>query len=164
MRVIVAAVGRAKAGRDGAAPEAVLFENYARRASFDVTLAEVEERRQLPPAQRMAREGELLLSRVPAQATVVALDRLGKALSSEELAARLGRWRDSGVADVAFLIGGADGLDRAVLDRADLILSFGPMVWPHLLARAMLAEQLWRASAILSGHPYHRGGAPQPGR
>ena len=101
MRVIVAAVGRAKAGRDGAAPEAVLFENYARRASFDVTLAEVEERRQLPPAQRMAREGELLLSRVPAQATVVALDRLGKALSSEELAARLGRWRDSGVADVA---------------------------------------------------------------
>ena len=86
----------------------------------------------------------------------VALDGAGKALSSEEFARRIGAWRDDGVPCLAFLIGGADGHGAAVLKRADLALSFGPMVWPHLLVRAMLAEQLWRAASILSGHPYHR--------
>ncbi len=157
MRITIAAVGRWRSG----APEKTLFDDYARRAAFPVTLREVEERRQLPAAQLMVREGDLLLAELPERAVVVALDRAGKALTSEAFADKLGRWRDDSVGDLAFAIGGADGLDRRVIARARLVLSFGPMVWPHMLARVMLAEQIWRASAILSGHPYHRG---DPGR
>jgi 23S rRNA (pseudouridine1915-N3)-methyltransferase len=160
MRISVIAVGRLRAG----APEKSLFDDYARRAAFPVTLREVDERRPLPAAQLMAREGELLLAQIPDGATVIALERKGKALSSEDFAARLARWREDGAGDLAFVIGGADGLDRAVLERAQMTLSFGAMVWPHLLARVMLAEQLWRASAILAGHPYHRGDAAPPGK
>ncbi len=153
MRITVAAVGRLR----GPAPELALFEDYARRVAFPVKLAEVEERRPLSGSKRMAREAELLAAAIPEGAVVVALDRCGKALTSEAFAAQLGRWRDDGVADIAFVIGGADGLDPALIAKARLVLSFGPMVWPHLLARVMLAEQLWRASAIFAGHPYHRG-------
>lgn len=88
---------------------------------------------------------------------IVALDESGVCLSSEELAAILGRWRDEGVREARFLIGAADGHDEAVRSRADLLLAFGKATWPHLLARAMLAEQLYRATSILAGHPYHRG-------
>src|SRR5262245_12039715 len=123
-----------------------------------MVLCEVEERRRLPLAQLMAGEARLLLAQIPDGATVVALDRSGKALGSEDFAAHLARWRNDGVADLAFVIGGAEGLDRTVLDRAHFRLSLGAMTWPHLLARVLLAEQIWRASAILAGHPYHRGG------
>ena len=102
-------------------------------------------------------EGELLLKAVPEGALVVALDAAGKTLTSAAFAKRLGAWRDGGVKDVAFLIGGADGLDGAVTGAADEVLSLGAMTWPHLLARAMLAEQIYRAQCILAGHPYHRG-------
>ena len=102
-------------------------------------------------------EGALLLAAVPAGATVVVLDAGGRALDSPALAARLRTWRDAGVGDVAFLIGGAEGLDADVVAGADLVLSLGPMTWPHLLARAMLAEQIYRAQCILEGHPYARG-------
>ena len=105
----------------------------------------------------MRHEGELLLKAVPDGALVVALDPAGKKFTSAAFAKRLGAWRDGGVKDIAFLIGGADGLDRAVTDGADEVLSLGAMTWPHLLARAMLAEQIYRAQCILSGHPYHRG-------
>ena len=98
----------------------------------------------------------MLLAAVPADAAVVALDESGQALSSRALAARIGRWRDDGRGCIAFLVGGADGLDDAVCARADLVLSFGKATWPHMLARAMLAEQLYRAQQILAGHPYHR--------
>ena len=98
-----------------------------------------------------------LLKGLPEGAHVVALDGSGKALTSEAFAARLARIRDDGASVVAFLIGGADGHGASVLTRADTVLSLGPMTWPHLLVRAMLAEQLWRAASILSGHPYHRG-------
>ena len=87
----------------------------------------------------------------------IALDETGSALPSREFAARIGRWRDDGVAELAFVIGGAEGLDRGLIERAALVLSLGPMTWPHLMVRAMLAEQLYRAEAILRGHPYHRG-------
>jgi len=87
---------------------------------------------------------------------VVALDRRGKALDSAGFAQRLGRWRDDGVAELGFLIGGADGHGEPLLKKASLILSFGAMTWPHLLARAMLAEQIYRAQQMLAGHPYHR--------
>ncbi len=151
MRIWLAAVGRAKPG-----PELDLFTQYARRLTPPLTLKEVEEKRPLPVPERKTREAELLLAAIPQGAVVVALDERGKSLGSEVFAERMGRWRDDGVGDVAFLIGGADGHGDAVRARADLLLSFGAMTWPHMLVRAMAAEQLWRAQAILSGHPYHR--------
>jgi 23S rRNA (pseudouridine1915-N3)-methyltransferase len=112
----------------------------------------VEPRRGTGPAP----EAEALVRALPDGAALVALDERGRMLTSPDLAARLAARRDSGTQDLAFLIGGADGLDPALRDRADLVLSFGPMVWPHMLARVMLAEQLYRAATILAGSPYHR--------
>ncbi|WP_142849932.1 23S rRNA (pseudouridine(1915)-N(3))-methyltransferase RlmH [Telmatospirillum sp. J64-1] len=151
MRYLLAAVGRCKPG-----PERELYEQYARRLTLPLALREVEEKRPLAVPDRMAREAELLLSCVPSGARVVALDERGKALSSPAFSDILGRWQDDGVADVAFLIGGADGHGEAVRARADLLLSFGALTWPHMLVRAMLAEQLYRAQSIRQGHPYHR--------
>ena len=155
MRIWVIAVGRARKG-----PERALFEGFTGRLAWPVELVEVEERRPLPAAAKVRREGELLRARVPKGAVTVALDGRGKALSSEEFATRLGRWRDDGIAEIAFLIGGADGLDPALIETAALTLSLGAMTWPHLLVRGMLAEQLYRSEQILSGHPYHRSGPP----
>jgi 23S rRNA (pseudouridine1915-N3)-methyltransferase len=154
MRILIAAVGRVRAG-----PERDLFEAYRRRLTWPLSLKEVEERRPLPAARLTTREGELLLAALPAKAgglVVVALDERGKALASEAFARRIADWRDGGAQDLAFLIGGADGHAPAVRERADFVLSLGPMTWPHLMVRAMLAEQLYRAQQILAGHPYHR--------
>ncbi|CDK98974.1 putative Ribosomal RNA large subunit methyltransferase H, RlmH/YbeA [Magnetospirillum gryphiswaldense MSR-1 v2] len=151
MRLWLAAVGRVKPG-----PELDLFNQYSKRLSVPIAVREVEEKRPLPTPERMAREADLLLATLPPQAVVVALDERGKAMGSVDFATRVGRWRDDGTADLAFVIGGADGHGQAVRDRAALLLSFGAMTWPHMLVRAMVAEQLWRAQAILSGHPYHR--------
>jgi 23S rRNA (pseudouridine1915-N3)-methyltransferase len=155
MRIALIAVGKARAG-----PLRAIAEDYAKRlsqsAGWRLALVEVEAPAKLPVADRMRREAELLAARVPEGAVLVALDRQGKGLASEDFAARLGAWRDQG-RDVAFVIGGADGLTRELVARATLVLSFGAMTWPHMLARAMLLEQLYRASAILAGHPYHRG-------
>lgn len=101
-------------------------------------------------------EAELLARAVPAGAVLVTLDERGKLISSPEFAAQLARWRDGGRQDVAFVIGGADGIDPALRAKADFSISFGAMVWPHMLVRVMLAEQLYRAANILSGGPYHR--------
>ena len=151
MKIWLAAVGRARAGaaRD-------LYDEYARRMTWPLALKEVEVRKRASPAELKRLEAELLLAAVPNAAMIVALDERGTALSSEKFADRLGAWRDGGVADVAFLIGGADGHGEAVGKRADLMLALGPMTWPHLMVRAMLAEQLYRAQQILAGHPYHR--------
>ena len=92
------------------------------------------------------------------EATLIALDERGKAIGSEDFARRIARWRDESRPALAFLIGGADGLDPDLVGRAELPLSFSPLTWPHQLVRIMLAEQLYRATTILSGHPYHRGG------
>jgi len=151
VRTHLVAVGRMKPG-----PERALFEHYAARLHPAPELREVEEKRNLPSAKLKSREGELLLDAVPGGALCVALDERGKRLGSVAFAERLGSWRDAGARDVAFLIGGADGLDAAVLKRADFVLSLGEMTWPHMLVRGLLAEQLYRANAILSGHPYHR--------
>lgn len=121
------------------------------------TIVEVDEKRSLPPAQLRAREGELILGALPAGVPFVALDERGVQWSSRALAERIAIWRDQGSADLAFAIGGADGLHSTVLDRADVALSLGLMTWPHLLVRGMLLEQLYRAQQILAGHPYHRG-------
>jgi len=151
MRVVIAAVGRARAG-----PARELFEHYVDRIDWPVSLREVEERRPLPPTQLRPREAELLLAALPDGARIVALDERGQGLSSSEFAERIGRWRDDGVADLAFVIGGAEGLDDRIRRRAELVLGLGRMTWPHLLVRALLAEQLYRAQQILAGHPYHR--------
>ena len=117
---------------------------------------EFEERKKFPLDQLKNKEAELLLSAIPKGARVVVLDGSGKALSSVALAKRIGDWRDTGTRQIAWLIGGADGHGKTVLQAADLSLSLGHQTWPHLLVRAMLAEQLFRVQSILSGHPYHR--------
>jgi 23S rRNA (pseudouridine1915-N3)-methyltransferase len=152
LRLTLACIGRA-----GRGPERDLYEHYAGRIRWPLTLRELEEKKKLPPAELIRREGELLLGAVPARSMVVALDRRGKTIDSVAFAGRLGHWRDDGVADIAFLIGGADGHGEPLLAEASLVLSFGAMTWPHLLARAMLAEQIYRAQLLLTGHPYHRG-------
>ena len=152
MRLHVVAVGRLKAG-----PHADLVRHYAERLTWPLSIREVEERRKLSPAELKEREGALLLSAVPPGAMIIALDEHGTVVTSDAFAQRLQRWRSDGVGDVAFLIGGADGLSAAVREQAALQLSFGAMTWPHLLVRGMLVEQLYRAQQILAGHPYHRG-------
>ena len=151
MRLWLGAVGRIKPG-----PEKTLFDSYAKRLSPPLTLVEVEEKRPLSVSERQAQESKLLQAALPDKAFVVVLDERGAILSSEEFAGRMSKWQDDGVADLAFLIGGADGHDPALRDRAAFRLSLGAMTWPHMMVRVMLAEQVWRAQSILSGHPYHR--------
>ena len=117
-----------------------------------VSVHEVEDKR----GGGMTAEATLLEKAVPKGAMLVALDERGKVMCSPDFATRLADWRDDGQSDVAFLIGGADGLDASLRSRADLSLSFGKMVWPHMLVRVMLAEQIYRATSILAGSPYHR--------
>lgn len=159
MRIAIAAVGRMKSG-----PERELVARYLDRAAmsgkplaltgFDVT--ELNESRAGSPAARKAEEARGLRATLP-DGIIVTLDERGKSISSEAFAAQLGRWRDDGRPAIGFVIGGADGIDPDFVRAADLVLSFSPMVWPHQLVRIMLAEQLYRATTILSGHPYHRG-------
>lgn len=151
MRLWLAAIGRAKAG-----PERELYDQYAKRLNPPLTLWEGEEKRPLPVADRKQSEARMLLAAIPPKATVVALDERGTVLTSEAFAEKMGRWRDGGTGDLAFLIGGADGHGDPVRERADFMLSLGSMTWPHLLVRTLMAEQLWRAQSILAGHPYHR--------
>jgi 23S rRNA (pseudouridine1915-N3)-methyltransferase len=152
MRILVAAVGRAKASE----PARALAEDYAGRVRWPVEFREVEEKRKLPVARRVEREGELLLALVPDGAAIVALDERGRGFTSVQFADRLKSWQERGIGDLAFLVGGADGHADAVRKRAELLLSLGSMTWPHLLVRALLAEQIYRAQTILDGHPYHR--------
>ena len=150
MRRTVIAVGRC---RD--APLVALWRDYAGRCKPPLGLVEVEDKRGDTP-DRKTREAQLLLEKVPHGARLVALDARGKVLDSVDFAKTLTAWRDQGVPEVAFLIGGADGLDAKIPAQASLVLSLGAMTWPHMLVRAMLAEQLFRAESIASGHPYHR--------
>jgi len=155
MRISICAVGRLRAG-----PERELLDDYLTR--FERTgraiglgpaaVHEVEDRK----GGGSVAEAVLLERAVSKAALIVALDERGELLSSPEFAKRLGNWRDQGQSDLAFVIGGADGLTPKLRTRADFSLSFGQMVWPHMLARVMLAEQLYRAATILSGGPYHR--------
>ena len=131
-------------GKIGRSPESELVERYLKRISWPTKLTELSERAPLPPA--------------PAATVNVLLDEKGKALSSIELAKKLEQWRDRGSRETRFVIGAADGHSDAERSSADLLLSFGPATWPHLLVRAMLAEQLFRATSILANHPYHREG------
>ncbi len=147
-------------GRLRAGPERSLIDDYLARADKagrplglgPFTVSEIDDRK----GGGMAAEAALLDRAVPDGAHRIALDERGRVLSSPDFSATLARWRDDGVRDAALMIGGADGLDPALRDGADLVLSLGAMVWPHMLARVMLAEQLYRATQILAGTPYHR--------
>jgi len=132
-------------GRIGRGPEAELVDRYVKRLTWPVRLTELPDTGgRMPP--------------VEGQTRIVMLDETGEMLGSRAFAERLGRWRDEAVRETRFLIGAADGFDDSERANADLLLSFGRATWPHLLARAMLAEQLWRAASILANHPYHREG------
>jgi 23S rRNA (pseudouridine1915-N3)-methyltransferase len=150
LRHTIAAVGRARRG-----PVAALFVDYVRRTPWPIRLIEIHAAARDPAASARDEHAQLLTA-IPSGAGVVALDGSGRDLSSEDLARRLADWRRDGMREVAWLIGGADGLSDDLRQRADLMLAFGRQTWPHLLVRVMLAEQLYRASTILAGHPYHR--------
>lgn len=132
-------------GKIGRSPEAELVDRYMRRIAWPTKITELPDTGGSIPAPL-------------APFRDVLLDERGRQMSSEDFAALLGRWRDDGVREARFLIGAADGHGDAARSGADLLLGFGAMTWPHMLARAMLAEQLWRATSILAGHPYHRAG------
>jgi 23S rRNA (pseudouridine1915-N3)-methyltransferase len=140
--VLLHIVARGKIGRS---PEADLVERYLKRITWPTKITDLPDRGGKMPE-------------LPANSISIVLDERGNALSSADMAARLEGWRDAGKREARFLIGAADGHEDEQRKRADLLLSFGPATWPHLLVRAMLAEQLYRATSILANHPYHREG------
>ena len=154
MRLSIIAVGRLKAG-----PELELVEDYAKRLRGapahlgPLTVHEIDERKD---AAAQARTLSDLLAKIPPSSKIIALDERGETLATRAFADRLASWRDEGTPEAAFLIGGADGLAALAHERARLTLSLGRMTFPHLLARALIAEQLYRAASLLAGHPYHR--------
>lgn len=159
MRLVVAAVGRLKAG-----PDRELAERYRDRAVKGARtlglrgpdIVEVREGRARDAPRRIAEEGVALAAALPPGTVTVALDGRGRNVDSEALARHLADWRDAGSEAVAFVIGGADGLAATVLESAEMRLAFGAATWPHQLVRIMLMEQIYRVTTILSGHPYHR--------
>jgi 23S rRNA (pseudouridine1915-N3)-methyltransferase len=156
MKLHICAVGRMRA----IDPERIVFDDYVARFNRTarplglgpLTEHEVEDRK----GGGMAAEADLLARAVPIGALMVMMDERGAVMSSPEFAAQLSKWRDDGRQDLAFVIGGADGISPALRAKADASLSFGRMVWPHMLVRVMLAEQIYRAATILGGGPYHR--------
>lgn len=158
MRLTILAVGRLKSGA-----ETELVDRYVERAAalgrrlgLALTVGTIPESRAARATERLAEEAAALRRAIPEGAIAVALDENGQLLTSPELAAKLDGWRSSGQ-DIAFLIGGADGLGNGIKAECRLSLSFGRLTWPHQLARAMLAEQIYRAATIIANHPYHRG-------
>jgi 23S rRNA (pseudouridine1915-N3)-methyltransferase len=159
MRIVVAAIGRLKQG-----PETELAERYRKRAAQtgrnlslrDVEIVEIRESRAAEAGKRMLEESIALANIIPEGAAVVLLDAQGENLDSPSLAAQLTKWRSNDRPAVVFIIGGADGLAPTLRAQAELRLSFGAATWPHQLVRVMLLEQLYRATTILTGHPYHR--------
>lgn len=159
MRLTIVAVGRLKRG-----PERQLAERYRERAAKagkalgfrGLELVELDESRNRDAGRRMLEESIAIANLVPESSALVLLDERGDSLGSKEFAATLGRWRDDGQADCAFVIGGPDGLAPTLHDKAALRLAFGALTWPHQLVRIMLLEQVYRAITILAGHPYHR--------
>ena len=159
MRVSIYTVGRLKAG-----PERELAARYLDRFSKTGTACgltfgravELPESRAANADTRKREEYDALARQLPADALIIALDERGKAIDSNAFAHKLQDWSDTGRRDLAIVIGGADGLDRQLTGRADAVLCFGKLTWPHQIVRILLAEQLYRASTILTGHPYHR--------
>ena len=151
MRITICAIGRMRGH-----PAAEICQTYRKRLPWNVTIFELELKKNLKGEKRQRAEAKLLQESIPKRATIIALDARGAMLSSQAFARRICDYRDEGIVDIAFLIGGANGLHDELLKTAELVLSLGTMTWPHLMARAMLMEQIYRAHAILTRHPYHR--------
>ena len=160
MRIIIAAVGKLKSG-----PETELADRYAKRATQTgralglkaIEVIEIRESRADEAAKRMLEEAIAIANVIPPGAAVVLLDIKGENRDSDQLAAQLSAWRANDSPAVVFIIGGADGFAPSLRNKANLRLSFGAATWPHQLVRVMLLEQIYRATTILTGHPYHRG-------
>lgn len=145
----IIAIGRMK---DAALSQ--LYERYCKRMRPRPKLIEINAVKDRNQQSKM-KEGDAILQHIPVKSFVIALDEHGKSYTSRDFASKIATWQGS---FLTFVIGGADGLDKKVLDRADSVLSLGSLTWPHMLARIMLVEQLYRVQTILSGHPYHRQG------
>jgi 23S rRNA (pseudouridine1915-N3)-methyltransferase len=145
MKIHILAIGKCKKG----SPEDLLIREYQKRLSWNLNIIEKEN-------DTIFKESAFLLSHIPEGAKVVVLDERGENISSQTFAQKIENWRLNGISEICFLIGGADGHTDEVRRRADLILSFGKLTFPHMLIRAVLTEQIYRAQTILSGHPYHR--------
>jgi 23S rRNA (pseudouridine1915-N3)-methyltransferase len=160
MRLLVLAVGLARGTQEGALTEGFCSRaaGLGKRLGFSaVSVEEVSVSKLRDPAARIREEGERLVNRIPEQSHIICLDAKGKGMTSEAFAEMLGAMRDAGARDLVLLIGGPDGLNVGPKVKPGRSLAFGPQTWPHLLVRAMLAEQIYRAMTILAGHPYHRG-------
>lgn len=159
MRLMICAVGKIKN-----APEALLVNDYTKRIQATgrgigistFAIKEIDPPKSLKSAARQEHESTAILASIPPGCTKIILDERGDALKSTEFARLIENKRDQGVGDMAFLIGGADGHSSQLLDEAEKKIAFGPATWPHMLVRAMLCEQIYRAMTILTGHPYHR--------
>jgi 23S rRNA (pseudouridine1915-N3)-methyltransferase len=159
MRLLVLAVGHARGTPEGALSEDFVGRSkaFGRRLGFNsVAVEEVAVSKLRESKSRIVEEGERLAARIPAGAQVIFLDARGKGMTSDAFAEMLAAMRDAGARDLVFLIGGPDGLDPGPAIKSSRSLAFGPQTWPHLMVRAMLAEQIYRAFTILGGHPYHR--------
>lgn len=150
MKITVLAIGKARG------VEAQWCNEYLKRLGAGVNVQEFAASKSLPALETQKAEAQFLIKAIPAKATVVVLDERGSAPTSRDFAAKLAAWQDAGVGDLVFMIGGADGVTDDVRRRADYMLGFGRLTWPHRLVRVMLLEQIYRARQIIAGHPYHR--------
>lgn len=151
MKIQIIAIGVLKSG-----PEKTLINEYSRRLSWPISTTELFCKKNLSDDTLKAAEGELILGALDTQASLIALDERGKNLTSPQFAQLIEGYQQNAAKTLAFCIGGAFGLDDTVRKRADHLISFGQMTWPHMLARVLLFEQIYRAQQILSNHPYHK--------
>ncbi len=149
MKIFILAIGKTRG------VEAEWVAEYQKRLGATIAVQEFAAPKSLPPAETQKNEAQLLLKAIPAKAFVVVLDERGKDMGSRDFAAKLGAWQGGGN-DIVFIIGGADGVTDKIRARADFMLSFGRLTWPHRLVRVMVLEQIYRARQIIAGHPYHR--------
>jgi 23S rRNA (pseudouridine1915-N3)-methyltransferase len=159
MRLVVISIGRLKQGPERALAERYRerFDDIGRKLGFrGLEIHEIPESRARDAATRMSEEAAAISAAMPEKSALVALDERGKSVDSATFAQQLGHWRDEGIANTIFAIGGADGLSPDLQRKAKLRIAFGSATWPHQMVRVMLLEQIYRAATILAGHPYHR--------
>ncbi len=148
MKIRIIAVGKLKKS-----PLLDVCDEYIKRLNWPVTIKEVD----APKGSTAAQEAPLILKSLPETSFIIALDERGNTLTSPEFSQKISKWRDQAPGnELTFLIGGADGFDQAIREKANFLLSFGKQTWPHMMVRAMLLEQIYRAQQIQAGHPYHR--------
>lgn len=152
MRIKILAFGKMAHG-----PELSLIEGYCARLPWPIHIQEFENKKPAATADlRKKQEAEKLLAALPAQSALIVMDERGKEMGSRALTAKFDQFSLQGYNDLTFIIGGADGLDASIRQKADLMISFGKNTWPHMLLRVMLVEQIYRVWSIGAGHPYHR--------